>query len=77
MLKIGSFALALLLGSTLAASAGHPKCSADFAASWKKWTWGPQAHQGEMPQPKQPCLLKTKTGNYVCDKDGCGRTNER
>ena len=45
-------------------------CPRDFIA---RWNADKEAALDNMP--KQPCWMRTKTGPYVCYRDGCVRAN--
>lgn len=64
----------LLLGLSVPAVANdrlpREDCSADFLARWQR---NPEAALKSMPDP--PCWMKTRTGPYVCYKEGCVRAH--
>lgn len=47
-------------------------CSADFVARWQT---DKVAVVEQNQTPKKPCWMKTDTGAYVCDQDGCSRAS--
>ncbi|WP_426313843.1 hypothetical protein ACN9MF_20225 [Methylobacterium fujisawaense] len=65
---LAALALVVAAGSAMAAELPTKSCSAAFI---KHWRADKEAAMENMPS--RPCLMRAKTGTYVCYKDGCVR----
>jgi len=65
-------ALVLVSAAPALAADNLPRqdCSADFTARWRS-----DAEKAMHDMPKAPCWMKTQSGPYVCNKDGCTRAS--
>ncbi|MBR0714067.1 hypothetical protein [Bradyrhizobium liaoningense] len=55
----------------------RPKdCSRQFLAAWDRFIQDSNAKPDDAPIPKQPCTMHGRTGDYVCDQEGCMKHKE-
>lgn len=80
--KLVIFAAAMVMSGTVIGESRKslkplPKaCSGQFMAAWDRFIRDSNAKPDDAPIPKEPCTMHGRTGDYVCDQDGCMKHKE-